>query len=57
MRVSADGTAEQVEVTLGAAREARVEVRGALRAGDRVVVRGAERLAQGQTGRIVERSS
>ncbi|UXI68244.1 efflux RND transporter periplasmic adaptor subunit [Tahibacter amnicola] len=53
MRVKPDNTAEQVEVKAGVARDARVEVSGALAAGDRVVVRGAERLRAGQSVRIV----
>lgn len=53
MRVKADNTAEQVEVAPGAARESRVEVRGELRAGDRVVVRGAERLSPGQAVNVI----
>lgn len=56
MRVKSDNTAELVEVSAGAARESRIEVRGELRAGDRVVVRGAERLAPGQAVKIVEPS-
>ena len=55
MRVTAENTAEPVDVAAGAARDARVEVRGELHAGDRVVVRGAERLQPGsgcQRGRI-----
>jgi multidrug efflux system membrane fusion protein len=54
MRVKADNTAEQVEVSPGAARDSRVEVRGDLHAGDRVVVRGAERLSPGQSVSVVE---
>ncbi|MEO8672619.1 MAG: efflux RND transporter periplasmic adaptor subunit [Tahibacter sp.] len=54
MRVKADNTAEQIEVTAGAARDALVEVSGPLNPGDRVIVRGAERLKSGQAVRIVE---
>ena len=54
MRVKADNTAERVEVKPGAARDTLVEVTGPLADGDRVVVRGAERLSQGQAVRIVE---
>ena len=54
MRVKPDNTAERVEVKPGAARDTMVEVTGSLSAGDRVVVRGAERLSQGQAVRIVE---
>jgi len=53
MRVTADNTAEAIEVAPGAARDARVEVRGELHAGDRVVVRGAERLSPGQAVNVV----
>ncbi|TDR35572.1 RND family efflux transporter MFP subunit [Tahibacter aquaticus] len=54
MRVKADNTAEQVEVRAGAARDALVEVTGQLSPGDRVIVRGAERLSPGQAVRVVE---
>jgi RND family efflux transporter MFP subunit len=53
MRVKADNTAEEVEVSPGAARDARIEVRGNLHAGDRVVIRGAERLSAGQSVTVV----
>ncbi len=54
MRVKADNTAEQVEVRAGAARDTLVEVTGELSVGDKVVVRGAERLSPGQAVRVVE---
>lgn len=54
MRVKADNTAERVEVRAGAARDALVEVTGELSVGDKVVVRGAERLSPGQAVRVVE---
>lgn len=54
MRVKADNTAEQVEVRAGAARDALVEVTGELNPGDKVIVRGAERLSPGQSVRVVE---
>ncbi|WP_257388068.1 efflux RND transporter periplasmic adaptor subunit, partial [Tahibacter caeni] len=54
MRVKADNTAERVEVRAGAARDTLVEVTGELSPGDRVVVRGAERLSPGQAVRVVE---
>ena len=44
---AADGV-ERVPVSTGAAQGARIEVRGGLEAGDRVVIRGAERLQPGQ---------
>lgn len=49
IRVSSDNKAEQVPVTLGATSGDLVEVRGALSVGDRLVVRGAERLNAGQS--------
>jgi len=54
MRVKPDNTAERVEVRAGAARDALVEVTGELSPGDRVVIRGAERLSPGQAVRVVE---
>lgn len=54
MRVRADGTAERIAVTPGVAHGALVEIaRGALAIGDRVVVRGAELLADGQRVRVI----
>lgn len=47
-RVGAGDKAERVSVKAGAGRVDRVEVAGAIAAGDRVVVRGAERLQPGQ---------
>jgi multidrug efflux pump subunit AcrA (membrane-fusion protein) len=43
------GTVRPVEVTLGTTVDGGVEVRGALAAGDLVVVRGNERLRPGAT--------
>lgn len=51
-RVGADNKAEPVDVTLGGADGAWIEVNGALAAGDRVIVRGAERILPGQAVRI-----
>lgn len=48
VRVSAEGTAERVAVELGATVERWVAVSGALSPGDRLVVRGAERVQPGQ---------
>jgi len=48
IRVSSDNKAEQVAVTPGATSGDLVEVRGALNVGDKLVVRGAERLNAGQ---------
>jgi RND family efflux transporter MFP subunit len=48
MRVSKQNTAEQIAVTAGASRGELVEVHGDISVGDRLIVRGAERLSQGQ---------
>ena len=53
MRVTSGNTVEELEVTQGAAVADAIEVRGRLSAGDRVVVRGAERLTSGQSVTIV----
>jgi RND family efflux transporter MFP subunit len=45
---AADGTARKRIVRLGAEGEDRVEVRDGLKVGDRVVVRGADRVSEGQ---------
>ena len=47
-RIGRDGTAERVSVRPGPGRADRVEVDGDLAAGDRIVIRGAERLQPGQ---------
>jgi membrane fusion protein (multidrug efflux system) len=44
---AADGTAERVEVTTGVRDDGRIEVRGALDAGERVVTAGLEKLRDG----------
>jgi RND family efflux transporter MFP subunit len=49
MRVRADNTAERVAVNIGPGRENHVQIDGTLRAGDRVIVRGGERLEPGQS--------
>jgi RND family efflux transporter MFP subunit len=49
MRVTPDNTAERVAVNLGPGRDNQVQVVGTVRAGDRVIVRGGERLEHGQT--------
>jgi len=54
VRVKADNTAERIDVQPGQVQDDRVAVTGALAAGDRVVVRGAERLEQGQAVRVLE---
>ncbi len=48
MRVRPDNTAERVAVNIGPGRDNNVQIDGSLRAGDRIVVRGAERLEPGQ---------
>jgi len=52
MRVSAQNTAEQVLVAASAASGDKVEVHGDIAAGDRLVVRGAERLSPGQSVKV-----
>lgn len=47
-RVRADGTAERLNVVAGDVHEDWVEIDGDISAGDRLVVRGAERLRDGQ---------
>jgi multidrug efflux pump subunit AcrA (membrane-fusion protein) len=49
MRVKPDNTAERVAVNLGPGRDDHVQIHGTLRAGDRIVIRGGERLEPGQT--------
>lgn len=55
MRVDADGVAERVAVVVGASEGELVEVSGDLVAGDRLVVRGGERLQPGQRVRTAVR--
>lgn len=52
MRVRADNTAERVAVNLGPGRDNQVQIGGTLRAGDRVIVRGGERLEPGQSVKV-----
>jgi RND family efflux transporter MFP subunit len=52
VRVAADDTAQRVSVRTGGAQGDLVEVIGEVHAGDRIVVRGGERLAPGQKVRI-----
>jgi hypothetical protein len=54
LRVTRANTVEQLDVTPGPGTEDAVEVRGPLSAGDRLVVRGAERLAAGQAVRVID---
>jgi RND family efflux transporter MFP subunit len=52
MRVKADNTAERVAVNIGPGRANHVQIDGRLQAGDRVVVRGGERLEPGQSVKV-----
>jgi RND family efflux transporter MFP subunit len=54
LRVTRADTLEELDVTPGAGIADVVEVRGALCAGDRLVIRGGERLAAGQAVRVVD---
>jgi RND family efflux transporter MFP subunit len=49
MRVRADNTAERVAVNIGPGHANNVQIDGTLSAGDRVIVRGGERLEPGQS--------
>ncbi len=53
-RVSAEETAERVDVQTGIGLGQRVEVIGEILAGDRLVVRGGERLSPGQAVNVIE---
>lgn len=53
-RVSLENTAEQLRVTTGIASGPYIEVKGDLQAGDRVVVRGGERLRDGQAVQLLQ---
>jgi RND family efflux transporter MFP subunit len=53
LRVTRANTVEQLDVTPGVGMADAVEVSGALSPGDRLVVRGAERLAAGQAVRVI----
>jgi multidrug efflux pump subunit AcrA (membrane-fusion protein) len=52
MRVRADNTAERVAVNIGPGYDNHVQIDGTLRAGDRIVIRGAERLEPGQAVQV-----
>jgi len=52
MRVKSDNTAERVAVNIGPGHANQVQIDGTLQAGDRIVVRGAERLQPGQTVKV-----
>jgi RND family efflux transporter MFP subunit len=51
-KVAADNTAQQVRVTLGIGAGELVQIIGDLEAGDRVIIRGAERLNDGQAVKV-----
>ena len=53
LRVTRANTVEQLDVIPGLGMADSVEVRGPLAAGDRLVVRGAERLAAGQAVKVI----
>jgi RND family efflux transporter MFP subunit len=54
LRVTRANTVEELDVTPGAGVADSVEVRGDLAPGDRLVVRGGERLAAGQAVRVID---
>ena len=54
LRVTRANTVEELDVTPGAGMADAVEVRGPLAPGDRLVVRGGERLAAGQAVRVID---
>ncbi|MET1257310.1 efflux RND transporter periplasmic adaptor subunit [Aliikangiella maris] len=51
-RIKSDNTAEQVSVTIGIGAGELIEVLGDIKAGDQIVIRGAERLRAGQAVQI-----
>jgi RND family efflux transporter MFP subunit len=53
-RVNQEGIAERLPVVTGASDGVMIAVQGAVRAGDRIVVRGGERLRTGQAVEIIE---
>jgi RND family efflux transporter MFP subunit len=52
MRVRPDNTAERVAVNIGPGIANHVQIDGLLQAGDRVIIRGGERLEHGQTVKV-----
>jgi multidrug efflux pump subunit AcrA (membrane-fusion protein) len=54
LRVTAGNTVERVPVSTGIGSNGLVEVRGKVAAGDRVIVRGGERLQPGQSVSVIE---
>ena len=53
LRVTRADTVEQLDVTPGVGMEDAVEVSGPLSPGDRLVIRGGERLTAGQAVRVI----
>jgi multidrug efflux pump subunit AcrA (membrane-fusion protein) len=53
-RVNAVGVAERLPVLTGASDGIMIEVQGAVQAGDKIVVRGGERLRPGQRVQVLE---
>jgi RND family efflux transporter MFP subunit len=54
LRVTRSNTVEQLDVTPGVGMDDAVEVSGPLSPGDRLVIRGAERLTAGQAVRVID---
>jgi multidrug efflux system membrane fusion protein len=54
LRVTRSNTVEQLDVTPGVGMDDSVEVSGPLSPGDRLVIRGAERLTAGQAVRVID---
>jgi multidrug efflux pump subunit AcrA (membrane-fusion protein) len=52
--VDANNQAQQVRVTVGIGQGEHIEILGAISPGDRVVIRGNERLQPGQTVNIMD---
>lgn len=52
MRVRPDNTAERVAVNIGPGQSNQVQIDGTLNAGDRVIIRGGERLEPGQSVKV-----
>ncbi len=52
-RIRSDNTAERLMITTGIASGDLIEVKGDVKSGDRVVIRGGERLKQGEKVRII----
>jgi len=54
LRVTSESTVERVPVSTGIGSNGLIEVRGKVAAGDRVIVRGGERLQPGQSVSVIE---